>query len=192
SAGQGASTRACSGADLRLLQEQASALSGGRDVVVIEDADFERGLWMRAELAGVDPRWPFLTYVAQQYAHDKPVVWPVPPAGPVNLTGLVQPRGRFMTSPVSADALIVDANPLVVPRGYEVVRQIDFRNDDALVPALEIFRRVARFINPKFRYSYDLGEVVFPGYSWPILRISRAGLPPTSMPGATSRVTTDP
>jgi hypothetical protein len=171
---QAASTRACSRADWRLLREQAAALSNGRDVVVIEDADFERGLWMRAELAGVDPRWPFLTYVAQQYAGAKPVVWPPPPAGPVNLTELVQPRGRFMTVPpsgrVAGDALIVDANPLVIPAGFNVGAQIDFRSKDALAKPLDLFRRGARVVNPKFRYSYDLGEVPFPGYSWPMLQ----------------------
>ena len=52
----------------------------------------------------------------------------------------------------------------------EVVRQIDFGRDDALVPRLQAFRRAVRFANPKFRYSYDLGETPFPGYSWSLLR----------------------
>jgi len=172
---QAASMRACSRADWELLRMEASTISSGRDVVVIADADFERGLWMRAELVGVDPRWAFLTYVAQQYEREKPVKWPLPPpGGPVNLTGLVHGRGRFMTvaplSDTAPDTLVVDANPLVVPAGYRVVRQIDFRRDDALAPSLEAFGRVMRVINPRFRYASDLGEVGFPGYSWPLLR----------------------
>jgi hypothetical protein len=171
---QAASTRACSRADHELLREQASALAAGHDVLVVDDADFERGLWMRAELAGVDPRWAFLTYVAQQYERDQPVVWPPPPAGPVNLTRLVSTGGRFRnvrpTDLTPVDAFIVDANPLIVPRGYCIVRRIDFRNDDRLIAPLVMFGRAAHLINPKFHFAYDLGEMVFPGYSWAVLK----------------------
>jgi hypothetical protein len=152
------------------LEEAARTMSRGGQVVVIDDADFERGFWIRAELVGVDPRWPFLTYVARQYAREAVVIWPAPPAGAVNLTGLVQPGGTFRSVPpqarVTDNALIVDANPLVVPKGYIVVREIDFRGNGALAG----FQRAARYLNPKFRYEFDLGETPFPGYAWPILR----------------------
>jgi len=177
---QAAAMRASSRADWRLLHEVAGAFASGRDVVVIEDPDFERSFWIRAELVGVDPRWPFLSYVAKQYAEQKPVVWPKPPAGPVNLTRRVPavPNARFLTAPkaVAGDALVIPANPT--------------NSEDR-----SAFARFARLLNPRFHYAVDLGESPYPGHYWTILssnrRISRAGFPPTSVNGGTSRVTTD-
>ncbi len=189
---QAVAMRVSTHADWRLLNELAGAYASGRDVVVIEDADFERSFWMRAELAGVDPRWPFLSYVAGQYAAQKPVVWPKSPGGAVNLTGLVpaQPRARFLMVHALSDvsdenAIVVSANP-----------KVGFHGSDAAVSALGAFARLARLANPRFHYAVDLGESPFPGHYWVILsssrRISRAGVPPTSVNGGTSRVTTDP
>ena len=165
---QAASKLATTRADRALLETAARAMARGQDVVILEDEDFERSFWMRAELVGVDPRWPFLSYVAQQYATHRPVVWPAPPpGGPVNLTGLVKPGGRFLMN--GGDGLIIPANPMHVPP-YPVASVIDFREDDALHVPLMTFRKLARRVNPKFRYVYDLGEVEWPGYSWPLLR----------------------
>jgi len=180
--GQAVAMRASTQADWQLLERAASAFAAGTDVVVIEDPDFERALWIRAELVGVDPRWPFLTYVARQYAQQKPVVWPPPPAGAVNLTGLVpaSPRARFLLAraPI-AGALVIPGKPTA---------------GGSFAP-LDAFARFARLLNPRFHYAVDLGESPYPGHYWVILsssrRISRAGLPPTSVNGSTSRVTTD-
>jgi len=164
---QAASKRATTRADRVLLETAARAMARGQNIVILEDEDFERSFWMRAELVGVDPRWPFLSYVAQQYATHQPVVWPPPPGGPVNLTGLVRPGGRFLMN--AGDGLLIPANPRHVPP-YPVASLIDFREDDALYVPLWTFRNLARRVNPKFRYVYDLGEVEWPGYSWPLLR----------------------
>jgi len=162
---QAAAMRASSREDWRFLNEVASAFSVGHGIAIVDDPDFERSFWIRAELVGVDPRWPFLSYVARQYAEGKPVIWPKPPAGAVNLTGRVHPTAS------SLDTLVTPANPVVgVDRSA--------------------FTRFARILNPRFHYAVDLGHSPYPGHYWS-WRISRAGLPPTSVNGGTSRVTTD-
>jgi hypothetical protein len=170
---QAVAMRNSTAADWRLLQYAATALANGRNVTMLEDYDFERAFWVRAELAGVDGRYPFITYVASRAAAGLPIEWPPPPAGPVNLTGLVpeHPRGRFATvrAPYRFDrgALVIPANPSVRTIDANVAEEqtFDFR-DDALTRGLRVFAAVARKVNPKFRYVYDLGETEFPGHFW--------------------------
>src|SRR5207253_1874688 len=88
-AAQAASMKNSTAADDQLLRYAASAMAGGRNVAMIEDYDFERAFWVRAELAGIDPRYPFITYVAHQASQGLPIVWPAPVTAPVNLTGSV-------------------------------------------------------------------------------------------------------
>ncbi|HJQ37768.1 MAG TPA: hypothetical protein VKB93_11575 [Thermoanaerobaculia bacterium] len=152
---QAAAMRASTRADWQLLNQLAAAFASGRDVVVLEDPDFERSFWMRAELVGVDPRWPFLSYVGRQYADEKPVVWPASP-GAVNLTGLVpaNPTARFILTrnpAVSGDAIVVAANP---------------------IPGIDrsAFTRFARMLNPRFHYAVDLGHSPYPGHHWTRVR----------------------
>ena len=161
---QAASMRNSSNEDWRLLQTAARALASGRDVVMLEDYDFERAFWARAELVGVDPRASFVGYVSSQTSRGLPVQWPAPPISPVNLTGLVpsNSKARFSTARglagVSRGALLIPANPQV--------RSV--RDDDDLVTrGATKFERVAKKLNPKFHYPFDLGEAVFPGTKWP-------------------------
>lgn len=202
---QAAAMRASTRADWQLLNHVANAFARGEDVTVIDDPDFERAFWIRGELVGVDPRWPFLSYVAQQYAADKRVIWPRP-AGAINLTGRVpaEPRARFLLISQKSDfsavrGMLIPANPFTeverLPRGVTVAQRIDYRHDDFSFTPLSAFARLAHYVNPRFHYAVDLGHSPYPGHYWVILsssrRISRAGLPPTSVNGGTSRVTTD-
>ncbi len=163
---QAAAMRASTRADWQFLNEVADAFSAGYGIAIVDDPDFERSFWIRAELIGVDPRWPFLSYVARQYAAGQPVVWPKA-AGPVNLTG------RVHRATALREVLIVPANPIP--------------GEDR-----SAFTRFARLVNPRFHYAVDVGESPYPGHSWVSRRISRAGLPPTSVNGSTSFVTTEP
>ncbi|HET8798358.1 MAG TPA: hypothetical protein VFO89_11760 [Thermoanaerobaculia bacterium] len=182
---QAASLRASSNADWEMLQTIAHAYASGRDVVVIEDADFERSFWMRAELAGADPRWPFLSSVATQYATAKPITWPPPPAGPVRLTGWQSAApGRFLLVPktfdfrsLPGDPIIVPANPFVdapqVPPSLAIVQRFDARGTTRSSRTLERFRAFARSLNRRFRFGHDLGETEFPGHYWVALAVRR-------------------
>jgi hypothetical protein len=185
---QAASMRASSRADWDLLRFLAAGLAAGRDVVVIDDADFERSFWMRAELVGVDPRWPFLSHVARRYAAGQSVVWPPPPAGPVNLTNTArasESRGRFFLVPkqfdferVAYDAIVVQANPHdgsspTTPQSLTIMGlgQFDHRHSGSAL-ALERFHALARLINGRHRFGNDLGETAFPGHYWVVYRRS--------------------
>ena len=171
---QAASMRNSTRADWLLLQHAARALAAGRDVYMIEDYEFERAFWVRAELAGVDPRYPFITYVAKQALSGQTIVWPPPPMPPVNLTGLVpaEPRGRFATVKLPYDfppgSLVIPASPELdrLEADVAVERRIDFRYSDVVSRVLGGFFRMARLTNPKFRYVHDLGESPFPGHYW--------------------------
>jgi hypothetical protein len=173
-AAQAASMRNSTAADWRLLQDAATALANGRNVSMLEDFDFERAFWVRGELAGVDARYPFITYVAARSAAGQPIDWPPPATGPVNLTGLVpaNPRGRFATvrPPYRFErgALVIPANPGVrsIPADVAEEKVIDFRDGSAATRVLARFYAAARKINPKFHYLYDLGETEFPGHYW--------------------------
>jgi len=195
---QAAAARASSRADWQLLQILATAFASGRDVVIIDDADFERSFWIRAELVGVDPRWPFLSSVARSYAAGKAVEWPPNPSGPVNLTGkrgMGETGARLLLVPKDFDfaklrdgAVIVPANPYGdsesgVPAALEIAERIDRRLTTRSARALDQFHRFVLRINQRHRFGRDLGETEFPGHYWVLLRlrISRAGLPPTSV-----------
>jgi hypothetical protein len=171
---QAASMRNSTAADWRLLQYAATALASGRNVAMVEDFDFERAFWVRAEVAGIDARYPFITYVAARSTAGLPIEWPAPPTPPVNLTGLVAPnaRGRFATvrPPLVFEpgTLVIPANPGIRAVAARVVEEqrFDFRDGSALTRFLQHFYAFARRINPKFHYLYDLGETEFPGHYW--------------------------
>lgn len=161
---QAVSMRNSTNEDWRLLQTAARALASGRDVVMQEDADFERAFWVRAELVGVDPRFSFVGYVSSRTSQGLPVQWPEPPIPAVNLTRSVLKNspGRFSTARglagVSRNALLIPPNPQV-----RTVRD----DDDLVTRGVARFEQIAKKLNPKFHYPFDLGESPFPGTKWP-------------------------
>lgn len=174
-AAQAASMKNSTTADDQLLRYAAGALARGRDVVMIEDYDFERAFWVRAELAGIDPRYPFITYVGYQSARNLPIVWPKPVAAPVNLTGAVAANaaGRFATirPPLHfvPGALVIPANPEIRTIAANAKPEMTFdARDDAMTHFLARFERFAHTTNPKFHFLFDLGEWPFPGSSWTV------------------------
>lgn len=161
---QAASMRNSTNEDWRLLQMAARALASGRDVVMQEDADFERAFWVRAELVGVDPRFSFVGYVSSRTSQGLPVQWPEPPIPAVNLTRLVLKNspGRFSMARRLAGA---GKNVLFIPPNPEVRTVRD--DDDPLTRGAATFEHFAKKLNPKFHYPFDLGEAPFPGTKWP-------------------------
>jgi hypothetical protein len=168
------------------LLESLDVAFASHDVVIVEEPQFERLFWMRAELVGVDPRWPALSYVARQYDAGSPVQWPAAPWGRLNLTGkgVAAPKGRVILVPrtfdfsrVPANAVVVNANPPGihpwVPQPLTIVETYDHRLETPAARALERFRTNALRFNRRFRYEWDLGDSGFPGHFWIVMHADR-------------------
>lgn len=148
---QALSMRASSKADWAFLSYIVQQYSAGKDIVFVKDMDYERSIWAKSELLGV------------------------------NLTGLLRKgnNGHILEVERSIDFKYINPNSIVVftpvmnpdkNKGgllsLKIDKTFDFTKQGTLYALLSRIQSLSKTFNPFYRFLAEGGSTPFPGHYW--------------------------
>ncbi|MCF6149872.1 MAG: hypothetical protein E3K37_14560 [Candidatus Kuenenia sp.] len=160
------SMQASSKADWAFLSYIAQQYSSGRDIVFIQDQDYERSIWTQSELRGVNLTGQLRL---ENHGHISEVER--------NFDfGHINPNSIVVVTPV----LYTDKNKLDIS-ALKVDKKFDFTRQGTPYVILSYIQTIAKTCNPFFQFLAEGGSSPFPGHYWqtyvPILKNVNSELP---------------